>query len=73
MLLLNQYAYHTVWRFQSERESLYSRIQAAWASALRIPLEQGDGLVHIPANAAFHLSQDDAEEMARYFQRVSYL
>ncbi|WP_375154770.1 inovirus-type Gp2 protein, partial [Pseudomonas sp. PDM25] len=73
MLLLNRDAYHTVGRFQSERENLYSRIQAAWARALRVTFEEAEGLVHIPANATFHLSQDDSGEMDRYFYRVSYL
>lgn len=73
VLLLNKDAYHTVGRFQSERENLYSRIQAAWASALRISFEEADGLVHIPANATFNLSRDNSEEMDRYFHRVSYL
>lgn len=73
VLLLNKDAYHVVGRFQSERENLYSRIQAAWASALRISFEEADGLVHIPANATFNLSRDDSEEMDRFFHRVSYL
>ena len=73
VLLLNRDAYHTVGRFQSERENLYNRIQSAWASALGISFEDAEGLVHIPANATFHLSQDDPEEMDRYFHRVSYL
>ncbi|MFL1553672.1 inovirus-type Gp2 protein, partial [Pseudomonas sp. D47] len=59
VLLLNRDAYHRLGRFQSERENLYSRIQAAWASALRIRFEEADGLVNIPANGTFHLSQDD--------------
>ena len=73
VLMLNRDAYHTVGRFQSERENLYSRIQAAWASALKITFEEADGLVHVPANATFHLSQDDSGEMDQYFHRVSYL
>jgi len=73
VLLLNRDAFHTVGRFQSERENLYSRIQAAWASALGISFEDADGLVHIPANATFHLSQDDPAAMDRYFHRVSYI
>ena len=48
-------AYHTVGHFQSERENLYSRIQAAWASALKIAFEEADGLVHVPASVTFHL------------------
>ncbi|MFL1553171.1 inovirus-type Gp2 protein [Pseudomonas sp. D47] len=71
VLLLNRDAYHAVERFQSERENLNSRIQVAWARALRFPFEEADGLVHIPANATFHLSQDAQEEMHRYFHRVS--
>lgn len=73
VLLLNKDAYHTVGRFDSERENLYSRIQSAWASALKIAFEDADGLVHIPVNATFHLSQNDPEAMDRYFHRVSYL
>ena len=73
VLLLNRDAFHTVGRFQSERENLYTRIQAAWASALRIHFDYVEGLVHIPANATFHLSQDDPAGMDRYFHRVSYI
>ncbi|WP_256345039.1 inovirus Gp2 family protein [Pseudomonas gingeri] len=73
VLLLNRDAFHTVGRFQSERENLYTRIQAAWASALRIHFDYVEGLVHIPANATFHLSRDDPAEMNRYFHRASYL
>jgi hypothetical protein len=73
VLLLNRDAYHTVGRFYSERENLYSRIQSAWASALGIALDDADGLAHIPPNAEYRLSQDDPEEMDRYFHRVSYL
>jgi len=73
VLLLNRDAFHTVGRFQSERENLYSRIQAAWASALKIHFDYVEGLVHIPENTTFHLSQDDPAQMDRYFHRVSYL
>lgn len=73
VLLLNRDAFHTVGRFQSERENLYSRIQAAWASALKICVDDTEGLVHIPANATFHLSRDNPEAMDRFFHRVSYL
>ncbi|KWV80490.1 hypothetical protein PFLL34_01530 [Pseudomonas fluorescens] len=73
VLLLNKDAYHTVGRYDSARENTYSRIHAAWASALRMPIDDTDGLVHIPENAEYHLSQDDPAEMNRYFVRVSYL
>lgn len=73
VLLLNKDAYHTVGRFNSGRENLYSRLQSAWASALRIPFEDADGLVHVPTNPQYHLSQNDRLEMEDYFYRVSYL
>lgn len=73
VLLLNRDAFHTVGRFQSERENLYSRLQSAWASALKICVDDTEGLVHIPANATFNLSQDDPAQMDRYFHRVSYI
>ncbi|WP_416151994.1 YagK/YfjJ domain-containing protein [Pseudomonas sp. MH9.2] len=73
VLLLNWDAYHTVGRFHSAQQNTYSRLNAAWASALRIPVDDAYGLVHIPDNAGHHLSQDDPEEMDRYFLRVSYL
>lgn len=73
VLLLNRDAYHTVGRFKSERENLYSRIQSAWGSALRIPFDDADGLVHIPDKATFILSMDHPEEMDQYFHRVSYV
>lgn len=73
VLLLNKDAYHTVGRYHSAQENTYSRIHAAWAGALRIPVDDANGLVHIPANAEYHLSQDDPAELDRYFRRVSYL
>ncbi|TPG83207.1 YagK/YfjJ domain-containing protein [Pseudomonas mandelii] len=48
-------------------------IQEAWASALRIPVDDANGLAYIRANAKYHLSQDDSQAMDRYFHRVSYL
>ncbi|MGS0740120.1 YagK/YfjJ domain-containing protein [Pseudomonas sp. GG8] len=52
---------------------IHRRLNAAWASALRIPVDDAYGLVHIPDNAGHHLSQDDPEEMDEYSLRVSYL
>ena len=73
VFLLNKDVYHTVGRFHSVQENLYRRIQSAWASALGVLVDDADGLVHVPANAEFHLSQDDLAEIDQYFRRVSYL
>ncbi|WP_439868022.1 YagK/YfjJ domain-containing protein [Pseudomonas syringae] len=59
-------------RFQSARENTFSRLRAAWASALGIPVDDTNGLVHIPDNAGYDLSQDDLAELDRYFRRASH-
>ncbi|WP_168199543.1 inovirus-type Gp2 protein [Pseudomonas sp. SWI7] len=60
-------------RIQSARQNTYNRLRSAWASALEISVDDADGLVDIPANAEYHLSQDDPAEGGRYFHRVSYI
>ena len=73
VLLLNRDAYHTVGYFDSARENTYGRIHAAWASALRMPIDDTNGLVHIPDNAEYQLTRNDPVVMDQYFRRVSYL
>ena len=52
---------HTLGRFDSAGENTYSRLQEAWAGAL-IPVDDANGLAYTPANAKYHLSQDDLAE-----------
>src|SRR5690606_3437572 len=51
LVLLNRDAYYTLGRLSSENENLFQRLEEAWASALRLPLDQVRGLVHKPENA----------------------
>lgn len=74
LLMLNRNAYHTLGQFSSDRENMYSRIQAAWASALGIPWDQSLGLVHIPNSPIYYVnSADEQAGLDELFYRVSYL
>jgi hypothetical protein len=72
-LLLNREAYFGLGHFNSDLPNMYHRIKQAWASAIRIPLEHSNGLVHIPENPVYHFSRDTPEKTAEFFHRASYL
>lgn len=58
------------------RENMFTRISAAWASALGIGLEKVKGLVHIPDNPDYHLNRNAADfeqQFKAVFYRLSYL
>lgn len=73
VLFLNQDAYFSFGRIGSGQENTYSRIQSAWASALRLPDEDVTGLVHVPDNSTYRLRRNDAEGLEAFFHRASYL
>ena len=56
---------------------MISRMQEAWASALGLPDDQVDGLVHIPRNAEYRVDRyvraDDEDVLMDLFYRASYL
>lgn len=77
LILLNRDAYYTVGRLCSERDNNISRMEEAWASALRLSVDQVIGLVHIPGNAEYRIdrnvSHGDADKLPMLFHRASYL
>ncbi|BCR24410.1 inovirus Gp2 family protein [Aquipseudomonas alcaligenes] len=77
LILLNRDAYYTVGRLRSERVNMISRIEASWAYALGLSVEQVCGLVHIPKNAVYRidraLRRDEDDELPALFHRASYL
>ncbi|WP_369303991.1 inovirus-type Gp2 protein [Pseudomonas sp. W2-17] len=73
VLMLNNDSYHSTGRFASAANNVFNRIQAAWASALRLDVEKVRGLVYIPRNSEFHLTMADQVELDRFFRRSSYL
>ncbi|SEI02140.1 inovirus Gp2 family protein [Pseudomonas asplenii] len=77
LILLNRDAYYTVGRLRSNRANNISRLEEAWASALRLTVDQVRGLVHIPGNAEYRINRNvclgDADEFPALFHRASYL
>ena len=77
LILLNRDAYYTVGRLQPQRPNMISRMQEAWASALKCEVEQVRGLVHIPPNAEFRVDRNvrpgNVDQLPELFRRASYL
>lgn len=77
LILLNRDAYYTLGRLQSANRNMISRLQEAWASALRLPIDQVEGLVHIPVDATYRIHRpscsDEVDELLLLFRRASYL
>ena len=72
VILLNQDAFYTVGKLSSGNENMFHRLQAAWASALRLSVHEVSGLVQVPENATYRFRRD-AESYRELFKRASYL
>ncbi len=72
-ILLNRGAFRTLGYFKSEQNNMFNRLEEAWASALRLPVEAVGGLVHIPDNPSYELNRGDRQSQDALFQRASYL
>lgn len=77
LILLNRDAYYTVGRLQPQRPNMITRMQEAWASALKCEVEQVRGLVHIPSNAEYRVDREvrpgNVDYLPDLFHRASYL
>lgn len=73
LILLNRDAFYTVGRLQSENPNMVSRLQEAWASALRLKTEQMNGLVELPDNSMYRVDREDIGGLSKLFHRASYL
>ncbi|CAN7224957.1 inovirus Gp2 family protein [Pseudomonas umsongensis] len=73
LILLNRDAFTALGRFEQGRDNIFNRLQEAWASALRLSLDQCNGLLHIPENPIYHLHRDDEMGQQQLFYRASYL
>lgn len=72
-ILLNRNAFFRLGKFKIGRKNLFNLMVEAWGSALKLPVEDLDGLVHIPVNHAYKLTSDDRDAFNEFFCRVSYL
>jgi len=73
VILLNKDAYNALGYYASEGKNVFSRLEEAWASALRLPRDAVAGLVHIPDNATYYITRDSWQSQADFFHRASYL
>lgn len=73
LILLNRDAFNALGKFEPGRDNIFNRLVEAWASALRLSVDEASGLVHIPDNSAYHLHRDDEREQRELFFRASYL
>lgn len=72
-ILVSREAYFTLGLFVSEEQNMAGRTKEAWASALGLPLDQAQGLVHFPENPVYRFERDTPAEKAAFFYRASYL
>lgn len=72
-ILLNGDAFCALGKYETGRDNMFNRLQEAWASALRLPLEAVQGLVEISRNPYYHIHRDDHQSIAEFFRRTSYL
>ena len=73
LILLNQDAFTALGKFELGRDNIFNRLVEAWASALRLSVDEVSGLVHIPENPAYYLHRDDERGQGELFYRASYL
>lgn len=81
VILLNQDAFYSVGKIASDNDNMFHRLHEAWASALRLPVDEVYGLVEVPDNATYRLSHEpryftkptDGDAFSRLFYRASYL
>lgn len=69
---VNRDAFNAIGRYCEGRDNLYSRLNAAWASALDLSVDEAVGLVHIPKHPDYWIDADDENSVHELVQRVSY-
>lgn len=72
-ILLNRNAFFKLGKFKIGKKNLFNILVEAWSSALKLPVEGIDGLVHIPKKHGYKLTSDDRNTFNDFFYRVSYL
>lgn len=73
IVFLNRDAYRSLGHIDSDRKNMCSRLELAWARALRLPVADIPGAVHIPRQSTFHLTRHDYPGHDEFFRRSSYL
>ncbi|GAA6205391.1 inovirus Gp2 family protein [Thalassotalea sp. SU-HH00458] len=75
VIFVNRDIYFRVGNLLNTEGNMYSRIRAAWASALGLSFEKSSGLVHIPNNAVYKIKTNDDnyhQQVQDVLYRLSY-
>lgn len=76
LILLNQEAYYTLGWLKSKASNINNRMNEAWASALRLSVDEVRGLVNISPDAEYRIVRNvrsgDVDELPALFYRASY-
>lgn len=73
VIFLNHDAFCSLGKYRLGADNLFNALHQAWASALRIPVQQASGLVHIPHAGSWCLKRGDTPTLCAFFAQVSYL
>ena len=72
-ILLNHDAYAHIGQFSLDnKKNMFTRLHEAWASALKIYVDDVLGLIHMPDNRTYCIYRDDKTSFADAFYRISY-
>ncbi|MBW8777971.1 MAG: inovirus Gp2 family protein [Burkholderiales bacterium] len=73
VFFLNADAFRWLGDYESPRSNTRKRVMEAWASALGMPVEETQGLVHFPDDSSYLLRRDDPASLRAFFWRASYM
>lgn len=81
VIFVNKDAYNSLGRIYSEHETMRSRIQSAWGSAIGLGWDESQGLVHFPDNGNYQINDKPSsdyhcggiEGLQELYYRASYL
>lgn len=73
IIMLNKDAFSALGMYEYGRNNIFNRVNEAWASALRLPVETLVGRAHIPDNPVYHIRRNNPTERADFLYRASYM
>lgn len=73
VFFLNHDAFNVIGKYEQGRPNTFNRLIEAWAAALGITAEEVLGLVHLPKNATYLITERDLDSQDALFERASYL
>ncbi|MDX4945477.1 inovirus Gp2 family protein [Providencia manganoxydans] len=64
ILLLNKDLYHSVGHYQQENGTVYSMVQKAWYSAMKLPYRKSKPLAHFPDKCVAYFTDKDIDTLS---------